>query len=528
MDWSKLVKARNAPGHKTGRAARFLDTIAAPFLKTNLADGSVARKKGGALFAVGSPPKEIDSDGYYVLGKVGAEYRIMGSSDARGRFIDRGAAGSTSFALANLAFYGGGYGFDLESEDDTVGYPNFDGKVYPFHYQYISVTRTGKTMKLRQSFVATTTSGWSPPQLYPQAQAPLYEWSGTVLKDGEHVRRVYFVGMQVVDQQHVPRLYADPADGTEAESLPCLYIPGQLCVEPLLGVMDTRGKLMLMNKFMRPTYADSSVNVSECPGLLFTGSSDHGGNWEAVNPGNMFNDAQSLAFLPVDPNSTFSKTWAFKHNEAIYNADFSVFCTSPATCQGIVLALTPVALFVGGEWKVRYRSKIGRYSGFTMTESVMVCESEDADAVYVSTESPVPLVLNGTQGVLYLNRYVPDLDAIGTTRPTLMWTDGLTTTALGVMPFQNNSTGGLTAIGRDKIVCTMFDGEYSLYELTSDMTWTRRATVHDAVNAALPDPDHWIMQNFARLTFLRKEDRPVPATPSAPWMTNSRRLPPTP
>ena len=44
----------------------------------------------------------------------------------------------------------------------------------------------------------------------------------------------------------------------------------------------------------------------------------------------------------------------------------------------------------------------------------------------------------------------------------------ITTTTLGVMPFISAFTGTMTGIGLGKIVCPMYDGEYSLYELTQE------------------------------------------------------------
>lgn len=208
------------------------------------------------------------------------------------------------------------------------------------------------------------------------------------------------------------------------------------------------------------------------------------------------------------------------------NAGLDVFCTDPVGSKGIAIGTVPVALFVSGEWKVFYRRKIGRYDGFTIAENLQLGQSDDYDVASMMCSGPVPLVLNGVQGVAYLNRDVPaDMNLIPSTKPTLMWTDGLTTTTLGIMPFVSAFTGAMTGVGPGKIVCPMFDGENSLYELRNDMTWVKRATISDMAAAAIPL--NWVLQNFSRLTFLRKDARPVSATPSAPWMSDSRKSPPT-
>lgn len=526
MAW-KPVKQLNGPTSQGRQHAYQLDKIDAPFLKRRNGDGSISYKKNGALFAKATEPEELIDDGYYCIGRVGSEYRIMGSRTARGKFKDRGTSGSTSFSGANLQFYGRGRGLDIETENDSAGYPNFDGKVYPFSYITTYVTRNGKSSEPRYTFVVANVAGGTPPRLHPQLTTPFYGWAGTVLKDGQHVPRIYFTGLQVIDGEHQPKLYADPTEQFgEVEALPTLYTPGQLCAGPIVRVMDLSGKLLLVNKYMRPTYANSAANPLLCPGVAFTVSSDHGATWAPIVTDGLFSDAQSLSFLPVDTNSSTYKPWAYKFNEAVKHANLDVFCTDPVNSRGIVVATVPVALFVSGTWKVFYRRKIGRYDGFSITESLQLGQSDDYDVASVMASGPVPLVLNGAQGVAYLNRDVPsNVNLIPSTRPTLMWTDGSTTTTLGIMPFVSAFTGAMTGIGPGKIVCPMFDGEYSLYQLEDDMTWTKRAAINS--NAAAASPLNWVLQNFSRLTFLRKDGRPVSATPSAPWMSDSRKSPPT-
>lgn len=523
MAW-KPVKSLSTRSPQGQSHARELDRIKAPYLKRRNGDGSVSVKKGNTLVERSVPDAEDLTDGYYVLGRIGADYRIMGSATARGTFKDRGTSGSGSFVVANIQFYGGGKGLDIESAQDATSPANFDGKTYPVVHTSVYLTRNGKSATLRHIFTDTNVAGGSAPRLHPQLTSPFFGWSGTVLKDGEHVRRAYFVGMQIQDGQHRPKLYADPVKAGVID-LPVPHTPGQLCATPTVHVVDTRGKLLLLNRFMRPTYKDSSVNVGACPGVSFAASTDHGASWSSVTSDGMFSDSQSLSFLPTDPNENSYKPWAFKYNSAVRAAGLELFPTDPANSRGIAIGLVPVALNVGGSWVVRYRQKIGRFDGFTIVANITLGENSDYDAADVMASVPVPLTLNGTHGVLYLNRYVADLNQIPSNRPTLMWTDGYTTTALGVMPFASAFTGGLSGIGRGKIVCPMYDGEYSLYELTDAMTWTKRATITSAAAAA--DPEYWAMPNFSRLTFLRKEGRPVSASPSAPWMTNSRILPPT-
>lgn len=526
MAW-KPVKQLNGPTSQGRQHAYQLDKIDAPFLKRRNGDGSISYKKNGALFTKAVEPEELIDDGYYCLGRVGSEYRIMGSRTARGKFKDRGSSGGGSFSRANIQFYGGGKGFDIETEVDTVGYPNLDGKVYPLVYTTVSTTRNGKTSEPRFTFIDANVAGGSPPRLHPQLSAPFFGWAGTVLKDGAHVRRIYFVGMQVIDGEHQPKLYADPTEKFgDVQALPTLYTPGQLCMSPTVHVVDTRGKLLLLNRYLRPTYANSSVNVLACPGLEFTSSSDHGETWtDGVSLG-ILSDAASLAFLPVDNNSNYSKFYAYEHNEAVYATNLQLFCTDPAQSRGIAMAVVPDAQFVGGQWVIKYRRRIGTYDGFTSVSNVMHFEGQNSDECFISADSPTPYVLNGVQGVLFLDRSAPSQALIPSTRPTLKWTDGSSVTTLGLLPYTNNVTGSLTAVGLSTIVCPMYDGEFSLYQLNDGMTWDKRATIYSGPNASLPTPFHWVLQNFSRLTFLRRDGAPVSATPSAPWATDSRKSPP--
>lgn len=514
----KPVKPLNGPTSQGRQHAYQLDKIDAPFLKRRNGDGSISYKKNGVLFAKAAEPEELIDDGYYCLGRVGSEYRIMGSRTARGKFKDRGPAGGGSFSSANLQFYGRGKGFDIESESDTMGFANFDGVAYPFAYTTTYTTRNGKSMKPRHTFVDANIAGGTAPRLHAQTSVPFSGGAWTILKDGAHVPRVYFVGMQVSGGQHVPKLYADPTEKYgDVEALPTIHIPGQLCGTPTVHLPDLKGKLLLVNRYLRPTYSGSSANPLFCPGIAFTISNDHGQTWADMVTDGMFGDSQSLNFLTAG--------MAFKYNEAVRATLLNLFCTDPVNSRGIAIATVPVALFISGVWTVRYRRKVGRYDGFTITENVLLGEDADYGGAEVMADYPTPLVLNGVQGVAYLNRYASPVGLIPSTRPTLMWTDGLTTTTLGIMPFINAYTGGMVGVGPGKLVCSMYDGEYSLYELTTDMTWTKRATINDV--AAAPLAGNWTLRNFHRLTYLRKDGAPVSATPSAPWMSNSRRLPPT-
>lgn len=531
MDWGKVVKKRGGAQHRTVRAARFLDTIDAPFLKTTLSDGSVARKKGQDLFADGGDEPEASSDGYFVLGKVGTEYRVMGSGDARGRFSDRGLAGVQGAVIPTLRYYGGGYGMTTSNEVRSTGFYNFDGKAYPLIDVKVSVTRSGRTMKLRHTFTSTKVQGGVNPALYTTTAIPFYMWSGTLLIDGEHTRRNYYVGLETWEQQHVPVIYADPADGTPASVISTPFLPNQLSATPSLQVMDTRGSLLVMTPVMRPTYTGSSVNVAECPGLVFTRSTDHGVTWDAASV-SLFDDSQSLLNIPIGAGSSSIWNNATTFNNAVFEADLQLFCTDPVACKGIALAVVPVAYNNAGMWVVKYLRKIGKYSGGTFIESVVLGQSHDPASAYEIADSPIPYTIGGVQGVLFLDRRGAEPPAltgftVGSAHPMLRWTDGETVLTGSMMPLPNYQTGGLTALDMKSVVCPIYDGQFSLYR-TKDGggSWVRRAMIHSGAGATAPTPTDASMRNFYRLAFLRKGSTPAGASPSAPWMTDSRRLPP--
>lgn len=287
MAW-KPVKPLNGHTSQGRQHAYELDRIGAPFLKRRNGDGSISYKKNGALFTKAAEPEELIDDGYYCMGRVGGVLRIVGSRTARGKFKDRGAAGNDSFQGANLQFYGRGKGFDIELGTEATGVTNFDGKFYPFVTTTVYTTRNGKSLEPRHTFVESNVAGGTPPRLHPQLTTPFYGWAGTVLKDGQHVPRIYFTGLQVIDGEHQPKLYADPTEQFgEVEALPTLYTPGQLCAGPIVRVMDLSGKLLLVNKYMRPTYANSAANPLLCPGVAFTVSSDHGATWAPIATGGL-------------------------------------------------------------------------------------------------------------------------------------------------------------------------------------------------------------------------------------------------
>lgn len=517
MDW-KPVKSKGARSPQGQRHARELDRIKAPFIKRRNGDGSVSRKKDGALFerslAKDDPPLP---DGFYSLGWGGTEYRIMGSRTAKGKFEDRGSAGASSFAVANIQFYGRGRGADTEVAFSVESVKNFDNITLPCDRVTLGTTRDGKKMTARHASLTTNVRSG---RLHRGSSFRYFGWAGTVLKDGKHVPRVYFVGLQIIDGQHLPKLYADPTEKLgNVEDLPCPFVSGHLCAEPSVHVVDTSGKVMLMNRYMRPTYSPSTASPVTCPGITFTTSSNHGASWADIPTPSMFTDADSLAFLPYGTPGL-----ALNYNDAVNGAALELFCADPDTSSGVAMGVVPCALFIGGVWVVRYRAKVGRYSGFSISASFTIGEHANASAARNMMSSAVPLVRNGVQGILYFDRSDPDTSLIPATNPRLYWTDGLTTTFLGTVPFPSRSVGYMAGIGPGKIVCPMHDGGFSLYELTSDMTWAKRATI----NATAPRGSlaSWTLQEFSSLTYLRKDGVPVSATPSAPWMTDSRKKPP--
>lgn len=525
MTW-KPVKSQSARSPQGQRHARELDRIKAPFIKRRNGDGSVSMKKGATLVERAAPKEELPlPDGFYSLGYVAGKLTIVGSRTARGRFEKRGSAGASNYVSLTLAFYGRGYGLDPEDLGAGVAEANFDGVVFGSRRIAEQITRDGRRIKTRFTHDHTRVhGGW----LYQDNTYSSVQWAGTVRVGESHLPVVYFSGLQIIGGQFYPAIYVDPTPGRgDVVAMDIPIVVDQMCAAPSLHVVNTSGKMLLMQRYMRPTYTPSASSPALCPGIFFLATSDHGNTWSAVDPGGMFTDASTLQFLPplTEEGAMF---WRQGFNNAVYRAELDLFPTDPANSSGIAFATVPVAQLSGGLWTVKYRSKIGTYSGFSLSAGFQVGEYPNVYTANVSTHHRTPFTFNGTHGVLYIDRTAGGASVAAAVYPQLKWTDGLTSTLLGAMPRQNWATGAMCAIDGGRIVCVMYDGEHSLYELSPNLgggpVWAKRATISS--EASPPSTSSQQLSNFAYLTYLREDGRPVSATPSAPWMTDSRKRPP--
>ena len=86
----------------------------------------------------------------------------------------------------------------------------------------------------------------------------------------------------------------------------------------------------------------------------------------------------------------------------------------------------------------------------------------------------------------------------------------------------------MSAIAPGIIVAPMYDGAHSLFESRDrGETWQKRAVLTDRAAAPVSDVGKFQLEDFAALTFLRRNNQPAGATPGTPWASDSRIAPPT-
>ena len=524
MDW-KPVKSKGARSPQGQRHARELDRIKAPFLKRVNGDGSVSRKKGNALFEVSATEEGAKTGTFLCLGDVDGRAVIVGSDTGRGAFKVRSEWEDLPyFQLTGAKLYGSGLGAVVarvnEPGPDVTNYLGYE--LPRFRYVLIT-TPDGRKVDIRHVTTATKSS-----DLYAGDGNRYFEWSGIVLKNGEHTPRTYLASMDVEDGQHVPKVYADSSKkfvGLESISIP--VIPGFMCIAPSVYPLDTSGRLLLVSRYIRHIVPVEGLSVFPVPGIVMHTSSDNGATWEPLALHGMFADAASLSDVLVGTGAF--NTFSLRYNAAVYWTHMRLFCTDPSQASGIAICTVPRCRDDDGEDRaVRHIAKVGRYNGFTFTEGVEVGEYFDGSGASFVHGSAVPFVREGVQGILFVERATLTegevaMNIRAANRPKLMWSDGVTVTQVGTMPFPNWATGHHSGIAPGKIVCPMYDGDYSLYELKSDMTWAKRATIYKG--GPVPSTSERILRNFNEVTRISKDGRPMSATPSAPWMTDSRKSP---
>ncbi len=508
----KPVKNRGGFSPSARRHATQLDAIGVDFLHRRNGDGSTSRKSGGRLYAEPSLGELPDFDGFYSLGDVGGKYRIVASSDARGRFVDRGDAGSEAFNFPALGFFGKGKG--AVSKLTTLGtVPNFDGRAcYQFNLDLFT-TRNGKSLTPYSSAFACA----------PHNEYMLTNYhGGRVLEvEGEPVFQFATSFMNVMTGgefagQHSPIYMIHTKDGATIGDI--IVKENQIQAAPRVAHLGPSRRVMMCITLW-PTYSPTIAPTSATPGLYFQDSLDGGRHW------NLTSALDSVFGDGLDQLKAACGAWtpakAVVWNKAVQGARLTTYQPQPNT--DVFVAVCPYAANVSGTLTAMGRVKLGKRDPMTgqFVVASTLYDGTIEQAVTFAGSGGIEFYRDGAAGVLLFVRPVTGTEW-GEPR-AVIWTDGESHSYIGAMPMANQFTGIVTAAARRELLCPMFDGQFSLYGSTDGLQWSRRATI-SPVGTPPNAADHDLaLQNFGQITLLRNDNFPAILTPSAPWASDYRR-----
>lgn len=508
----KPVKQRGGNSPSGRRHARQLDAIGCAYLHRNNGDGSVSKKSGSRLAAYGGPDEPYEVDGYYSLGLVGGGYRICASSDARGAFVDRGAAGTEAFNFPALGFFGRGKGA-VSKMTPTGTIPNFDGRAcYRFNLE-LSTTRNGKSLRPFSTVFACAPyneymlTNYYGGRVLGVADKPTFQFASSfmnVMAEGEYAG------------QHSPVYMIHTDEGATIGDV--IVKENQIQAAPRVAHLGPSRRVMMCITLW-PTYSPTIAPTSATPGLYFQDSLDGGRHWNLTSAlDSVFGDGLDQLKAAC---GAWTPTKAAVWNKAVQGARLTTYQPQPNT--DVFMAVCPYAANVSGTLTAMGRVKLGKRDPMTgqFVVASTLYDGTIEQAVTFAGSGGIEFYRDGAAGVLLFVRPVTGTEW-GEPR-AVIWTDGESHSYIGTMPMANQFTGIVTAAARRELLCPMFDGQFSLYGSTDGLQWSRRATI-SPVGTPPNAADHDLaLQNFGQITLLRNDNFPAILTPSAPWASDYRR-----
>lgn len=500
------------PSNAGRTQANFLRSQPGEYLQKEGEDGVWAYKQGDFLNVENE--SQVTVDGFYSLGRVGGVQRIVGSPTARGMFTDRGPAvpdtGGGDFTVRQLFFYGKGMGSDYDAELGGF-FDDFDGHSNVYYETEVYRTRDGRHMSLYYSKEITGPIGtdlWATAFfIYPGA----HYFDGSTLK----FQTGWCYRTTGGDGQHKFQFIRDDGEGNVlVETVP--PVPNQIAAYALPQRIGPKNFVM-MESFVRPRYAVTSIDEAACPGLRFSFSNDNGVTWTPAASTEMYQEFfDTVIDLPT------GELWALPFNNATQAAGFTVVPLSAnrALVYGVVpyievIDIPSVIYNLKGKVKlgIADRSSNTILSTLTLFDGTL---NDAGDFWRTSADGQAA-------GAVVLER--PDrVDNQQWNHPLrIMFTpDGVDYVEMGFTPQPSYKCGLLTAVSPTQLFLPMYDGAHSLYESRDrGATWTRRAILSE--NGPVPAPNtHQVLQDFAVVTFLRNNGRPANGSPGTPWVCDAR------
>lgn len=500
-------KFRNGPTSIGRQAANWLQDGEEGF-RTRRRGDVIVRQSGEFTNIFQGPVK---FDGFYAIGEViGNGSRIVGSADCR-TFSDRGPAPTSGgFDTAQLAYYGRGIGSVVKNT--FLGYfLDFDGKDCPMNDSALQLTRNGRTLKDYYTLPSFGPFGGFPYTI-------TYTLGGyRPVGDGHEFYSGVCLPMLLDGGQHVQAYVYDNGAGQELGATP--YFPDQLgwYASP---VILAPGVILKMDRYLRPHYSGSGVAAGASPGLDFNYSTDAGLTWASCSSVEMFaEEMDTIVSIPPDIDNADS------FNSAIGYAE--ILAAPLSRSLSVAVACVPYVVPEGDNFVVRAKAKIGLINvaaGCSIMSTQTLYDGNPQDALlYISRG--VMAIKGGV--LVFIRPVVPDHAQWNFPARIFFTPNGTDLVERATFPFKENRTGKVQGINEKILTCAMYDGEHSVYQ-SKDLgaTWTKRGVIHKngvpPNDAPLPDQEEYSLKSFNIITFLRKDNVPVPAYPATPWLTDSR------
>ncbi len=504
----KLPKDRDGFSGRGNKDARFIDGLSdVPFLtrrRPALAGqpGITAKKKNGFLEVHLTP---VDEDGFYSIGTVDGEERVVGSATGRGRFTDRGTflTDDGFVSTSQIRAYGRGLGSANASVlQGTIN--DFDGKPLPGFDVTVYRTRNGRRFVPHYVFTFF---------------APFFGGAFTVPLGGEiygpagarRFQNTIACMTLDADEQHIINFIRDDGDSTTLGNT--LNVPNQLAAWAIPARLAP-GRYVMLTGYHRPTYLGSTVIVGDVPGLTFQFSDDGGETWAVDSSHELFQDFFDTV-MPLDAayNSTFNTAVnAIGLNTAPLSGRYTLAYALIPYCPGVPFPST-----------LKAKVKLGLIDNAARTlSSTLTLFDGEVNAATAFWSGGCVGVEGGA--VIVTRPLSTSYADMPNQNPALLFTpNGIDVATIGPTPQPNYRMGRVSAIGPNTIVAPMYDGAHSLYQSKDHgATWSKRAILSDMAAAPIPTSGVFLLDDFAVLTMLRLDGQPANTMPGTPWAADSR------
>lgn len=565
MDYTKFPHHRG-PFSPTGdRQARFLDTLGAPWLHRQNADGSTSIKAGERLY-VQPGDEEVDLGRLYISGTLTTgETGTFRTTDPRKPFRrvgqlpfvatgeDQGEFSNNSDGTAQaLDTAAGGFlrDFDYRPNSGTRPWPakaNLSLLDFYRSRNGVSATLDSETSTCGPDIeYATIQSMHTASVSGPYGQ---FVWM-----DGQRTALRVFGGQELRDGDYWPSFQYKLADSP-------LMSANTFGAQQLLTGQSNLlalgpGRFLLASNCYRSAHRPTLNHNADNPVAIVQYTPDAGAAWQLSGTPALADEIATVKQIPIfapNDSTTSSDGYAYSFNQAVYFNSFSAAAPLRATKA---LALMTIGYNdyantggAGGHpliGKILARVKVVEVThaddGCAITAKRTIFEGSPIQCAYYRG-----LALPTGDGMLFIVYDVasgdPDPDSTSTNpawlyapyHPAKVYftSTGDDLTEIGTMPFPAYCTGEPVYIDKKTIACPMYaDGAHWLYLSTDRMaTWKRgsliaRNGVPPAVADIYPDTARigsLVMANFRKPVRLRAEDgRPANLHPQAPWIMDCR------